>query len=205
MMHKNIDITFYLIRHVQCEKNKYPDIIGGLSFDSPVSELGERQIIKLKKRLADFLFDEIYVSPAVRTLETARAVEGRLILKEPALLEQSQGDWQGKSREEVYNHENKSYINTKGYHFIPPAGESQRMVERRISNWIEDKFLYNPQYLDKKYFIVLFTHGMLIKCFLHYVLGFSDRLIYIIELDNASITSVTFNSEGWHVNYINRI
>lgn len=86
---------------------------------------------------------------------------------------------------------------------IPELGESLRMTERRISNLVEDEILYNPRYLDAHSKIAIFTHETAIKCFLHYVMGYSDRFIQRMDVDNASLTKVDFKNDDWWVRKIN--
>ena len=36
-----------------------------------------------------------------------------------------------------------AYMRGKGAHFVPPEGESYRMVQRRYATWLENEILYN--------------------------------------------------------------
>ena len=61
------------------------------------------------------------------------------------IIEQQMPGWRGVPVEEVYTPENLVYIRSKGAHFVPPDGESLRMVQRRMSNWLEDEIIYNEE------------------------------------------------------------
>jgi broad specificity phosphatase PhoE len=95
--------------------------------------------------------------------------------------------------------------------FLPPHGESTNMVERRVSEWLEKDILYFEyrgqninKALDKEHLdIVCFSHGMTIKCLLHYVMGFDKSFLWKIEIDNTSVTKLSFGKQGWKLNYIN--
>ena len=82
---------------------------------------------------------------------------------------------------------------------MPPGGESQRMVERRAAAWIEDEILYNPAILKARMplHIAVVTHGIVLKCLFHHIMGFDDRLIWRIRLDNCSLSRFLFKKEGW--------
>ena len=101
--------------------------------------------------------------------------------------------------EQVMTPENVSYMRGKGAHFIPPEGESYRMVERRYSNWIEDEILYNDDIISqpKSLRIAVVSHGAASRCLFHYIMGFDENLIWRIVLDNTSISRFRFNKFGW--------
>jgi len=191
--------------------NLKPHLVGGKSAQSPLSAKGKQQAISLGKHLhgQGISFDAAYSSDLLRSTMTAE-----IALKEigipidtirliPELGELAQGDWEGRSREETYTPETLQYINTKGASFTSPNGESQMTVERRISGWFIDEILHNPKFLDKENTIAIFSHGLAISCFLHFVMNFNDRLIYRIRLDNTAICKLRFTHEGWFVDNIN--
>ena len=86
-------------------------------------------------------------------------------------------------------------INNDNWNFTPPNGESQKTVEERMINWVEETLLNN--YRDDSV-VGVFTHGMAIKCFLRGVIGFSPKITYKIPLDNTSITRLTY-SKRWDI------
>lgn len=210
MLHQETKISLYLIRHaegVHQDNSK----LGGRSFDATLTPRGVEQATLLGQRFhkQDIIFDAIYSSPIIRSIQTATIAlsqmpnHSQVISTTEALQEFSQGDWEGLLRAEIYTPEVLNRINSKGRYFTPPNGESQRMTERRFSNWVEDEILYNPIYLKKNSRIAFFSHGIAIKCYLHHCMGFNDRLIYKIDINNASITHLTFDQSGWGVKTIN--
>lgn len=213
MMHKQTQITLYLIRHAESEMNQKPDLIAGRSPHSPLSEKGQAQSMNLGKRLHQegVTFSNIYSSPLIRTKMTAEialkemGLSKDLIIDVPELMEFTQGAWEGRSRKEIYTPEVLQYINTKGSLFTPPNGESQLMVEHRVSGWFIKEILHNPKYMDKKSTVAIFSHGLTIKCFLHFVMHFDDRLIYRIRLDNAGFCKLRFTRDGWFIDSVNNV
>jgi broad specificity phosphatase PhoE len=212
MLH-DLNFSLFLIRHGESEVNILPDHLGQ-SPDTPLTSNGEKQAFLLRKHFEykNIHFDRIYASPYNRAWTTAEiATEpGTIIQSVPELREYSAGDWAGKSRKETINDSmylKMGYLNNS---FLPPNGESLNMVERRVSEWFEKEILYNKfvanhykgKY-DNHFNIALFSHGMTIKAFLHYVIGFDKNFTWKINIDNTSVTKLSFDHRGWFVNSIN--
>ncbi len=208
---KPINLRFLFIRHAQSIKNTDPTRIAGRSEDTPLSEIGKNQAQLLGNRLKtdQIIPDAIFASPLPRALDTAKISLHEAGINTPIQLvedlqEFTQGDWEGELRNDIYQPETLAKINTAGYLFTPPNGESQRMVERRVSNWLEDTILYNPDFHgEEEKTILIYSHGIAIKCLLHYILRFSDRYIYRFELNNTGICEFRFTEQGWFPTAIN--
>jgi broad specificity phosphatase PhoE len=207
MLHKNVRLLFYFIRHAETTANIGPELVRGRCPEALLTKRGVAQARALGQRLHSegVRFDRIYSSSLVRAVRTAEemcaemGVAGDTIVKVDQIVEFSQGAWAGKSRTEVYTLQNLAYIESKGYLFVPPGGESQRMVERRVAAWLEDEVLYDPEILgsEKPHCIAVVAHGLVLRCLLHYIMGFSNRLIWRIQLDNCSISRFLFKKQGW--------
>lgn len=193
-------LDLYLIRHAESELNRFLQIIGGRSNETPLSENGREQAYLLGERLSKIPFTVYYSSPAVRSLETARIAHGTLddVVQSPLLLELDQGDWEGKLRTEIYTPEMLARINADNWNFSAPNGESQRAVEERMLCFVNDNLL---QYSDLS--CCVFTHGLAIKCLLRSVMDFSPKITYKIEIENTSITRLKYSDRGWYVITIN--
>jgi len=201
-------LDLYLIRHAQSEANINHHLIGGRSNESPLSEKGELQASLLGQRLkhSNIVFDEIYSSTARRTIETSRIAGTHAgysldeVVKTDEILEFDQGGWQGKTRVEVYTPEILAQINSDNWNFTPPGGESQRKVEERMLNWVNETIIsrYNE---DLR--VGVFSHGMAIKCLLRGIMQFSPSITHKINLFNTSITRLTYSEKGWYIVTIN--
>jgi probable phosphoglycerate mutase len=201
-------LDIYLIRHAESEMNNNGDLIGGRTNSTPLSDRGIHQANLLGKRLkqSGILFNNIYSSSAKRAQETAEIVGSYLgfslsdVEVTDKILELSQGDWEGKKREEVYTPERLRQINKNNWKFTPPNGESQKDVEERMLKWINEYVLSE---ILKKKIVGIFTHGMTIKCLLRGIMDFSPSLTYKISLDNTSITRLGYSERGWHLITVN--
>lgn len=211
--------SLLLIRHAQSEVNALHDRIGQ-SATSKLTNLGYRQSQLLGVRFDRQFekFDRVWSSDYTRAIETAKTslpdyYESGAINLAPDLREYSAGDWIESKRSDVVTPSVKLKMNYMGSGFLPPNGESMHQVERRASQWLEETILYNEeicqeasrrkQQNESDLNIAVYSHGMTIKCLLHYVMGFDQNFIWKLTLENTSITKLTFNEEGWRLITIN--
>ena len=85
-----------LVRHGQTEAN-YEKIIQGLE-NIPLNDTGRRQCKKLREKLADKHFDVCYMSPLLRTVETAIILIGERVetIPDKRIVDRNMGDLEGK-------------------------------------------------------------------------------------------------------------
>ena len=203
---------FYLslIRHGESAVNVTPDIMGQFG-DTPLTLKGEGQALKLGKCLNRF--DHVFVSDYKRAHDTAKLALGEdyPMIITPALREYSAGDWSGTSRSKEITPEIKMRMGLLANAFRPPNGESMHMVERRAAQWFEDAVLYNREIIAEAaqrkgqapMEIACFTHGMTIKCLLHYVMGFDQSFTWKIVIENTSTSKLHFGKDGWRLLSVN--
>lgn len=214
------EFNLYLIRHGQSEVNIMPDMVGQKD-DSQLTEKGKSQAKLLGQRLAkeNKKLDVIWTSSCDRAKDTCQIVANELpenkkscIAITDDLKEYSAGDWTQAKRSEVHNTSVLLRMAAMTSGFVPPNGESMHMVERRASKWLEESILYNKQVMKmaeeksatgEKINIAVFSHGMTIKCLLHYIMGFDQIFIWKIILANTSISKLHFGPEGWRLLSIN--
>ena len=213
MIHRNFRCEFYFIRHGESKSNATPGLAAGADFDAPLTERGIAQAKLLGQRFhCDGIdFDRIYSSSLKRTVKTARLMldemgqADRDFPKIDALIEQQMPGWRGWAIEDVYTPENRAYMAEKGLDFVPPEGESLRMVQRRVSSWIESEIIYNDSLTSKPVDlrVAVVGHGTASRCLFQYIMGFRDTLMWRIAIDNTSISRFAFDRRGWSVIKIN--
>jgi broad specificity phosphatase PhoE len=211
------EFYLYLIRHGQSEVNALRDIVGQTGV-SLLTEKGRHQAQLLGERLAykdKVSFDKVYSSDYTRAHDTAKIATGnnQPIVLVPEVREYSAGDWTGTVRNETYNVPTLLRMAAMTSAFLPPNGESMHMVERRASKWLEDTVLYNKLVQEEAsrrnaqklppQNIFVFSHGMTIKCLLHYIMGFDQSFTWKLTLENTSISKLYFSQEGWRLLTIN--
>ena len=213
MIHTDFRCEFYFIRHGESESNATPGFAAGTNFDAPLTDLGATQATLLGKRLRaeGIEFDLVYSSSLDRAIKTARLMldamgePERDYPKVDDIIEQQIPGWRGVPVEEVHTPENRVYMLEKGPDFVPPQGESLRMVQRRVSGWLEREIIYNesltsePQNLR----VAVVGHGTASRCLFQYIMGFRDSMLSRMAIDNTSISRFVFDRRGWSVVRLN--
>lgn len=139
----------YLIRHGESSMNTLPDLIGGHSPSALLTAEGKRQARALGVFLLShgLRFDAVFSSPLERSKQTAICVcqevnfpQEKIELGD-ALMEISQGLWEGLRRSEVYTPDLINVMNNSQPDFHAPGGESQRQVEFRMVEFMNTTVL----------------------------------------------------------------
>jgi broad specificity phosphatase PhoE len=210
--------NLYLIRHGQSEANTNPDRMGQTP-EVPLTKLGESQANSLGSKLREdgLVFDKIFSSPYTRALHTAQIVNSYFgnqnIILADDLREYDAGDWKGTSRKEIVTQDIKLSMGYFTNGFAPPNGESLNVVERRAAQWLDNNIMFSEDIIkssdDKIKLkgepleIACFSHGMTIKCLLHYIMNFDKSFTWKVAVSNTSVAKVSFDHEGWRLHYIN--
>jgi probable phosphoglycerate mutase len=143
--------TVYYIRHGETDWNVAGRLQGHR--DIPLNDRGREQARHCGLVLRDLFVKEgrdpasiDYVSsPLMRAAETMELVRGGLGLppgefrREPQLVELSFGDWEGATIALLHRTDPVRIAQREHdkYHFVPPNGESYRMVTERMKRWYE--------------------------------------------------------------------
>lgn len=138
-----------LISHGECGMSLRPELVAGRCPDSELTVNGKRQA----RALAVFLksqglrFSAVYSSPLDRARETAVSVCQEMgfaeeqIRSAEALVEMSEGHWEGCLRSEIHTPEILSFIDRFQPDFCAPSGESLRQVEFRMLQFLNGTVL----------------------------------------------------------------
>lgn len=154
-------VTLYLTRHGETEWNVEKRMQGWQ--DSPLTEKGRQDAMRLGKRLEEVHLTAIYASTSGRALETARLIRGERLIPiytEEQLREIHLGDWEGKTHEEIiemdpiefdhfWNHPHL-YTPRRGERFIDVQHRAFAAIERIVERHPEGN-------------ILIVTHGVVLK------------------------------------------
>ncbi len=82
---------------------------------------------------------DLWSSPLVRAVETARIVAGQAPQTDAALMEMNWGDWEGKHGADLRADSTSGFrdIEHWGWEFTPPGGESPAALRARLTLWAE--------------------------------------------------------------------
>lgn len=143
----------YFISNGECHMNLRPDLIAGRSPEAALTPNGKRQA----RALAVFLnsqgirFNSVYTSPLDRARATALSVCQEINFSEEriessdALLEMSQGHWEGCYRSDIFTPETNSLMEKFQPDFSAPSGESLRQVEFRMVQFLNGTVMTLPE------------------------------------------------------------
>lgn len=194
---KEVTVTF--IRHAQTENNRRADTIGGHSTLLPINETGEHQAICIGKYLKDnsYKFSSYYCSVARRAQDTFALCfpDVKSYNLEEKLLEQDQGDWEGKPKSKYQEERVKRDLEQNNWTSVPGdkrKGESKEQTADRLYSWLE-LVLNNAKNGDS---VVAVSHGSAIKFLLAKLFSQinKDTAYKDIKVNNASITEVKFKN-----------
>lgn len=158
------------IRHGETDWNRELRFQG--QRDVPMNERGRRQAARNGRAAAGLLAAgdwRLVASPLGRSVETMRiALEnagqgGRAFATDPVLMEANYGAWEGLTLVEIGERfpEAARAREADKWGYLPPEGESYRMLSERIAGWLAT--------LDAPTFVV--AHGGVLRALLHLLAG----------------------------------
>ena len=184
--------TFLLIRHATNDYVKK----GRLAGHSPGVRLnaeGRAQAKSLAERLAAAPIQQLYSSPLLRTMETARAIQKRSpqlnIQRCSAIVEVQYGRWQGEHFSALTRRKLWRIVQSHPSRVQFPEGETIRAVQNRAVDELERLRLLHPKQL-----VALVSHADVIKLILAHYLGMHLDLYQRIMIAPASISSLELGS-----------
>ena len=150
-------------------------------------------------------FDSIICSTAVRAKQTADIalkfldVDPSTCIMSDALLEQSQGAWEGLHRAVTYDAKALQRMVELHVEFSAPEGESIRMVQKRVNDFLQPHIEQAKKQSiaeNRDISIGVFTHANLIRAMLQHYLQSTPEYTWLIDQRNTAINEITFNRHG---------
>ena len=187
--------TYYVLRHGEAENNTGYVISSKAETPHHLTEKGKSQVAKAAEWLADKKIDLVFMSPFVRTRETAAIVAERLglsadkLIIEKTIHELDAGDYDGMDFHKFI----ASFPFEKRFETRPPNGENYADIKKRMGD-----FLYG---LEKKYSgktILIVTHDSPAFLLVAAARGLSQKEIYELRgtsdhfLSNAQPLALEF-------------
>jgi broad specificity phosphatase PhoE len=180
-----------LVKHAESVGNKQ-GIYQGQSYDTDLTEIGQKQVREIAKYLGNSLVGRIISSPAGRCVKTVEGLSKTVdveIEKEPLLMEINHGQWEGKTREEVeklFADQLKLWQEKPG-EVIMPSGESLIDVSSRIQKWFEKLDGMADEIQNN---LVVSTHDAVIRTILVKILRRELDDIRMFDIDSGGITTL---------------
>ncbi|HUF84856.1 MAG TPA: histidine phosphatase family protein [Acidimicrobiia bacterium] len=169
------------VRHGQTAPNRAGLLLG--RSDPSLTDVGRRQADRLATRLGELVPSLVVTSPLARARETAQAVVevcAAPLEVDERLIEIDYGEWEARPFAELPRDVVARWRDDAD--FVPPGGESLRVVGKRVSGFCEEQ-------LDDRV-IVAVSHVSPIKAAVTWALGVGDELAWRMRLDVASVTRI---------------
>lgn len=187
-------VELYIVRHGETDTN-YEGRINGRSTDKPLNAKGIQQVEELEKHLDINMFDEVYSSPLLRAMQTAKILNQDVheIKTDDRLYEADYGSWDGLTEEETFKAHPDAFDEN---HYLLPnytqyaeGGEEYADVYKRAEAFMDDMAKKG----DEKILVV--CHGFLSRAFLKVVTGAQD-ISKIIQPRNAGVCKYRLSANG---------
>ncbi len=191
--------TFLCIRHGKCDPiGKY---IAGRIKGIHLNREGQEEVEALADNLFNIRIEKVFSSPLERACETAEIICKKMNLDyeiRHELIEIDYGDWSGKTIEELCRLNSWKQYNQQKSLMHVPNGEMLIEIESRMASFVEE--------IRRKYeeVVILISHGEPIKCLIAHYAGIPIDLVGRIEIDTASVTTLSlddYNAQLLCINY----
>lgn len=184
------------IRHGETVWNTEGRMMG--QQNSPLTKVGEQQVLALGERLTTYPISALYSSDLGRAMQTAEAIANACqleIVQEKGLREIHMGDWQGLTRPEIaekYPAEWQAYQGEGQYTYQTPNGESHAQKSIRTVetlNRLTDKHAGET--------IVMVSHAGILRAVFEYVLNLPPVNRDRFQRNNATFNLFTKKEGQW--------
>jgi probable phosphoglycerate mutase len=188
-------LTLHFIRHGETDWNRERRVQG--RSESSLTELGQKQATALHAQVHDWQIDQVYVSSAVRTRQTASHLLQDLQLPvqyRDSLREIYLGPWEARLWQEIGEQDPQRYddFHHQPHLFELPGAETFHALQQRGVDAVNEIIAAQS---DGKILVV--SHGALLKAMLLYYL---DQPLSCMRkppgLDNCSHSVLTVDKSG---------
>ncbi len=204
------DWTIYLIRHGESTSNA-GGVIGGEQ--ASLTDKGVVQAKALNNYLQQYPLPHakiVCTSHLPRAMQTALLISDGLrvsaneIIIDPRLCEIRRGEWDGLSQTQIYTPEQQKEFALYDMDFRSPGGESMHDVGTRMRSWIYDLDVCAQRQQSNVSTVVAVTHGIATKVLLQRIFNLTPSYVWLVGMENTSVTKIRATQRGWHLDYLNR-
>lgn len=173
-----------LVRHAMTEQN-FLEVCQGRK-NSSLNDSGRRQCLKLKEKLKNEKFDYCYMSPMLRTVETAIILVGDRVLTIPddRLIERNLGEFEGMPRKFYDSKKFWDYSLNSSDRGVEPVQE----IFKRVEDFLND---IKEKYKGENKKILIVSHASLIRALRHLILN-HDYNSNLLDIDIPNLYCETF-------------
>ena len=185
-----------LVRHGVTDWNREGRFQGHL--DPPLSHGGQHEAALVGARIAaedDLRPTRIVSSSLLRASQTADAIgaaTGVTVEPDRRLIEIGQGEWEGRTHDEIAATDGERYAVWRTSDGLPPGGETIEGTMERLGDVID-------AILPGEGTIVVVTHGGTIRVLGRMLLELSARRAWALDVDNASLSVIDRDNGSWRL------
>ncbi|NVM53578.1 MAG: histidine phosphatase family protein [Candidatus Helarchaeota archaeon] len=176
------ELKIFLFRHGESEFNRDKRFTGWL--DSKLTPKGIQQAKIVAEKLRDKEFQVAYCTRLSRSKDTLTEVlkyhPNVKVIEDDRMIERSYGDFQGKTHKWCIEKFGKEQFDIyhRSYDVPPPSGESIKMVEGRVQNFIKDLL---QKIKKEKISVAISAHGNSMRPFRRHFEEFSIEEMMKLE------------------------
>jgi probable phosphoglycerate mutase len=168
-----------------------------------LTRVGRRQALALGRRLKNIPFEEVYTSPLLRTVQTARIAIGLKNIEptiDVRLIETNHGVWEGMHKDEVARRWPTMYAlwQTRPSRVEFAGGESFLETQRRVLLWWRD---YTIAPKD----VLVVAHDNIVRILIAHVLRIPLDHMWGFRILPASLSTITIEKESAFLEGLNDI
>jgi 2,3-bisphosphoglycerate-dependent phosphoglycerate mutase len=199
LQEESLPTRLLLIRHAQTEWNIQRRFQG--HGDSPITEEGQKQLQRLKSRLAGLEFDVVYSSDLRRTMETSQMLSGKQRVEEPRLRERGVGILEGLNLEQIMADHAEAFR-------VFRSGDKDHQIEggESLQNALNRAWTFLEEISEKHNGAELaaVSHAGLIRLICKQILGLALDAPNFFQIPNTSLTQLVFSPKDlrWSLEYL---
>lgn len=189
-----------LVRHAQSRMNLRPDLVGGRSLHTPLSDEGRRAALERGRELASLRPNALYCTTALRSRQTAECLDegagwGLPVQVEDGLVELSQGSAEGGVREQWWTPQAVEAMRAdpRG-HRLAPDGENHAEVQERVLAALGRLHAAHPGGC-----VVAVSHGVAMRSLLWHLAGTDHDWFRACEMPNLAAVELVVDGGGVRV------
>lgn len=184
------------LRHTHSTSQEDKTIVVGRAYDEPLTPLGRRQAETAATALAGRGIRAAITSTCARARQTAEIIARRIDAPLDAtelLVERSQGEFEGRKKDEVYTPDIIALMHADQLRWRPPGGESLEDVQHRLNRFARTLG-------DGPGPLLLVTHLMLLWALFHLATRCDHAILPTLRVDNGALVEVDWTPpDTWRI------